>query len=504
MAFFLVPPIIDDGNQDFSRGGFEEASELSHKVQCCYFSSLLLSLGVSMLAVSIFAFRLTPSPLAAVVGVAILTASKSFIDYSTSGLENPLTHLLIVLFALVFFQCQQSKRYLLWLSLLSSMMILNRMDTVLIFLPSLIYAWYRAPKPRLKALRTILLAFTPFIAWELFSLFYYGFLFPNTAYAKLNTGIPMGQLVKQGVVYLIRSSVFDPLLFIILMSAVLLVVVLQDWKSLPLLLGMVLYVAYVVRVGGDFMAGRFLTAPFLIAVILLVRNIPSSAKLLYVGIFLVVVLLGFLVPNSRWYVINSSLPLNDITNPSGIIDEYDFYASASGLINFQRNVIMPNSDLTHKGLLAQQSHDKVAVYNAIGYIGYAAGPHVHVLDNLAVGDPLLARLPLSPFELSNWRIGHFQRAIPPGYLETLETGTNMIQDPGLAEYYAKLHDVVSGPLLSGQRLLEIWNFNRGAYNFLLLHYIQSLSSHSQIPQHSPFSTSDNLFAWVEEHATDCG
>ena len=142
--------------------------------------------------------------------------------------------------------------------------------------------------------------------------------------------------MKQGVVYLIRSSVFDPLLFLILISAVLLVVVLQDWKSLPLLLGMALYVAYVVRVGGDFMAGRFLTAPFLIAVILLVRNIPSSAKLLYVGILLVVVFLGFLVPNSRWYVINSSSPLNDITNPSGIIDEYDFYASASGLINFQR------------------------------------------------------------------------------------------------------------------------------------------------------------------------
>src|SRR5438132_8467166 len=158
----------------------------------------------------------------------------------------------------------------------------------------------------------------------------------------------MGQLVKQGVVYLIRSSVFHPLLFIILMSAVLLVVVLQDWKSLPLLLGMILYVAYVVRVGGDFMAGRFLTAPFLIAVILLVRNIPSSAKLLYVGIFLVVVLLGFLVPNSRWYVINPSSQFSRARTPSGIVDEHDYYASATGLINFQRHVYIPNSGLTQK------------------------------------------------------------------------------------------------------------------------------------------------------------
>jgi arabinofuranosyltransferase len=29
--------------------------------------------------------------------------SKAYIDYSTSGLENPLTHLLIVLFFIVYF-----------------------------------------------------------------------------------------------------------------------------------------------------------------------------------------------------------------------------------------------------------------------------------------------------------------------------------------------------------------------------------------------------------------
>ena len=471
-------------------------------VRSIYFSSLLLSLSVSLLAVSIFVFRLAPSRLVAIVGLTILAASKSFIDFSTSGLENPLTHLLIVLFALVFFQQQKSKHYLLWLSLLGCMMILNRMDTVLLFLPALIYAWYRASKPRLKALRTVILAFTPFIAWELFSLFYYGFLFPNTAYAKLNTGISTGQLIKQGIVYLIGSSTFDPLLFIVIVSAVLLVVVLQDWKSIPLLLGMLLYVACVVRVGGDFMAGRFLTPPFLMAVILLIRNIPSSAKLLYAGIFLAVVLLGFLVPNSRWYVVNPSAQFSDPRDPSGIIDEYDYYANAAALINFQRNVIMPNSPLTQAGLHEQLIHDKVVVFNAIGYFGYEAGPSVHVLDDLALGDPLLARLPLSPVELTKWRVGHFQRDIPPGYLKTLETGTNMIQDPGLAQYYAKLHDVVSGPLFSWQRLQEIWKFNTGAYNSLLQHYIQSLPSQSHVPRHFPFSTSANLFARVEEYATN--
>ncbi len=375
------------------------------------------------------------------------------------------------------------------------MMILNRMDTVLLFLPALISAWYRTSQPKIKALRTMLLAFIPFIGWELFSLFYYGFLFPNTAYAKLNTGISNGQLLKQRLAYLISSSRFDPLLFMVIVSAILLTVTVRDWKSIPLLLGMVLYVAYVVKVGGDFMAGRFLTPPFLIAVILLVRNIPSSANISWGLILVAVVLLGFFVPNSRWYSINSSSQLID---SRGVADEHACYENATGLINFQRNLPMPNSAWAQRGIQARLKHDKVVVAVGIGYLGYEAGPQVYVLDNLALADPFLARLPLSADEMGNWRIGHFKRALPAGYLETLETGTNMIHDPDLAHYYAKLHDVVSGPLFSGQRLVEIWNFNIGAYNGLLRHYIQSLSSHSHTPANPPPSTLGN--AWVEECA----
>ena len=41
-----------------------------------------------------------------------------------------------------------------------------------------------------RAFLPSVLGFIPLIAWELFSLIYYGFLLPNTAYAKLNTGLP--------------------------------------------------------------------------------------------------------------------------------------------------------------------------------------------------------------------------------------------------------------------------------------------------------------------------
>lgn len=440
-------------------------------VRSIYFSTLLLSLAVSALAVVIFAFRLTKSALVAVVGLAILVASKAFIDFSTSGLENPLTHLLIVLFAVVFFQYQQSKRYVLWLSLLGSLMILNRMDTILIFLPALVYALLQTTQLRLKELRTMFLAFLPFAAWEIFSLFYYGFLFPNTAYAKLNTGISTGQLVKQGIAYLISSSTFDPLLFIVPICAILLTIVTRDRKSIALAIGMVLYVAYVVKVGGDFMAGRFLTPALLLSVILLVRNIPSSAKNLWLIMFVVVMFLGIFVPNSRLYVVNANSHFIDVR---GVADEHSYYANATGLLNFQRNVAMPDSKTIQNELQVLLTGNHVVSFNAIGYFGYEAGPHVHVLDNLALADPLLAHLPMDPQRLENWRIGHFQRIIPSGYIETLQTGVNKIQDAGLAQYYTRLHWVVSGPLLDGQRLLDIWNFNIGAYNGLLRHYIRSM------------------------------
>lgn len=142
---------------------------------------------------------------------------------------------------------------------------------------------------------------------------------------------------------------------------------------------------------------------------------------------------------------------------------------------------MPASSAAQDGLQVQLSSERVATFNAIGYFGYEAGPHVYVLDDLALGDPLLARLPLDPNKLDDWRIGHFYRVIPPGYIETLKTGVNKIKDPDLARYYTKLHRVTSGPLFDGQRLLDIWNFNTGAYNSLLHHYIQSIPPAQNTP-----------------------
>ena len=93
---------------------------------------------------------------------------------------------------------------------------------------------------------------------------------------------------------------------------------------------------------------------------------------------------------------------------------------------------------------------------ALGLYGYYAGPGVHILDVVALTDPLLARLPARS---GRWRIGHFERAIPPGYARSLDEGQNRITDPALADYYEDLRRVARGPLFSVPRWRAIGRLN---------------------------------------------
>jgi arabinofuranosyltransferase len=434
-----------------------------------YFPFLFLSVALSFATVLLLALYGARSPWIAVLSIMTLAASKSFIDYSTSGLENPLTHLLIVAFMLVFYKGSRQKYYCFTLVLIAALAALNRQDTVLLFLPALILVLWKSP--RMQALKSLMAGCLPFLCWEIFSLWYYGFLVPNTAYAKLDTGIPAGALLEQGIGYFISSFRFDPLLFIVIVACLILVCLSKDWKSVPFALGILFYLCYTAKIGGDFMAGRFLTAPFLMAVIVLActsfpQPLPRSSCFLA---FAIIAFIGLLVPNSRWdvfYLINAAPTPNGgqpIIDQRGVADERAFYLNATGILYVQRGISWPNSSWTQEGLQVKASGQHVVVRTNIGFFGFAAGPHVHVVDEYGLSDPLLARLPSQP----QWRIGHFKRTIPDGYLETLAQGKNHIRSKNLALYYSKLQIITRGPLFRWQRLIEIWKFNTGAYNYLL-------------------------------------
>ena len=85
-------------------------------------------------------------------------------------------------------------------------------------------------------------------------------------------------------------------------------------------------------------------------------------------------------------------------------------------------------------------------------------------------DPLLSRLPVS--DPHRWRIGHFERTLPEGFLESVGRGDNLIADPALHSYYDHLRTVTRGPLWDAHRMREIALFNLGRYDDLLYEYLE--------------------------------
>ncbi len=73
-----------------------------------YYTSIILTIIISVLVVLIFAFKISKTVLGAILGIGIFIFSKPFMEYSTSGLENPLTHLIIVVFLLVYIKSRNN------------------------------------------------------------------------------------------------------------------------------------------------------------------------------------------------------------------------------------------------------------------------------------------------------------------------------------------------------------------------------------------------------------
>ena len=119
--------------------------------------------------------------------------------------------------------------------------------------------------------RSIAVGALPALAWTVFSLYYYGFPVPNTVYAKLGAGVPFGERIVQGGRYLLDSLGRD---FVTLPAIVIGVALALRASLIEMALtgGSLLYIASVVSAGGDFMSGRFLTAPLVAAAIAIARS----------------------------------------------------------------------------------------------------------------------------------------------------------------------------------------------------------------------------------------
>lgn len=442
-----------------------------------YFTVVLLSLAVSSTTFYVFQRYFESDLWGLIFGTLGLLFSRSFLDFSTSGLENPLSHLILLVFVILFLKDWEegSPKTLLTLSFLAGLGMTNRMDLALIFFPALFYIYFKYHRS-LRGIGLVALGLLPFIIWAIFSLIYYGFIFPNTFYAKLNLGISHFVLVRQGIMYYLNSIAWDPITLVVIGATLVLTFTKTDWKKISLGIGVAAYLIYIVYIGGDYMSGRFFSVLYLVTLILLtveIKDYPFAQKIA-ISVFLLC--LGLLSPHPTISYFSNILTSQVISEGnsgvsnddwSGIADERLYYDARTSLFVMDRNMDMPNMSYipwADGGAQCRESCPNVVVRNTVGLFGYFAGPRVHILDALAIGDPLLARLPVRK---QDWRIGHFRRSLINGYFETLDTGENVIENQYLAEYYDKLKLVISGPIWSFERLKLIWEFNTGQYDYLI-------------------------------------
>lgn len=386
-------------------------------------------------------------------------------DYSTSGLENPLTHLLLAVFFIVYCGKGEGMRRVFAVSLIAGLGILNRMDTILLYAPALIYELFRYRSAR--ACCIALAGFAPFIVWEGFSLFYYGFLFPNPAYAKLmNAGLAMTDLFRNGGFYFLNSLKTDPVTLPAIAAAMVYPFVFRDRRLMALAAGVLLYLLYILRIGGDFMSGRFFSAPFFLATLILASDPWVSRRRVLWVILAGAMVLGALSPAAPLLSGRNYTMISDMEpyywDDHGIADERAFYFRWFGLIRDQPSSLSPETSLwTQFGRASRTEGSPVKFFESVGILGQEAGPGVHIVDVYGLCDPLLARLP--PAKGISHRAGHYTRVIPAGYLDTLLHGDNRIVDERLARYYDKLSLITRGDLWDMKRLSAIWNMTWGRY-----------------------------------------
>jgi arabinofuranosyltransferase len=136
-------------------------------------------------------------------------------------------------------------------------------------------------------------------------------------------------------------------------------------------------------------------------------------------------------------------------------DERGYYYRYLGMLpNLFEKGLREKSLPAQMGMQARAASPVFLACN-IGVFGYYARQSIEIVDPLALADPLLSRLPAR----EGARVGHYERALPRGYIESLVGGENRIEDPSLAQLWALVATVTRGELFSFNRLRAIYELN---------------------------------------------
>jgi arabinofuranosyltransferase len=415
-----------------------------------FFTPMLLGIALAGATAWVIAFRVARGPAAAVLGCVVLLLSRAVVDYSTSGLENGLTHLLLVGIFVLAYTGTPSRRALEAACLLGGLLVVNRLDLSLVAVPLLALPVLQAG-PQLPRRRAAAIFLAPIVAWELFALVYYGTLVPNTAFAKLGTDIERARLLESGGQYLLGMIRHDPTGSAVLALAV--AVTLHQRALRGIGVALVAYVAYTAWIGGDFMVGRFYSPLVVLGVCVLVRLAPElhgARHAVLIGVPLAILAVATPVTTLG---VPPALEFADCLRENGPSDERCVYFPYTSLFRHARGPRLPVHPWAAEGQRLRGADERVVYASHIGFLGYHAGPRVHIIDRHGLADPFLGRLP--PQRQVRFYPGHHYRCMDDEYLASLQSGRPAFEDRRLREIYRRIRSVTRGPIFDGQRWSDI-------------------------------------------------
>lgn len=424
-------------------------------------TAILLGALCSVAALAVVAHVARTMRQAAFVFLAF-AMSCSMIDFSTGGLENGLAMLVMVLVLVAVARpltsLDDGRR---WRWLLAGLAIggalLVRQDHVLLVGPvGSLVAWRGWRSDRRGLLALVVAAAVPVVVWSAVSWATFGSLVPNTLAAKTNVEISQWKLLGAGLNYLGVSAWSDPVLATAMLLGVGLAVWRGDAVQRAVAAGVVGYVAYLVWIGGDFMAGRFLTTPTVACLWLMATvEVPAvgrfdAGRVAWAAVGLVSVLgawpMGVERPSS------TSDPRWALVNRHGVADEAGVWRAQGWTLSAALGADTPIEFGAHADdypdmhelqyLEAHWTHvdqppkgvarPVKVLCGGIGGFGLDGGPGLHIIDTCALVDAFLADLPWHMPPSGYWRIGHWARELPAGYEDAVRfADPAYVQDPVL-------------------------------------------------------------------------
>ena len=230
----------------------------------CFILSLIVTYRLSLV--------FSVSRYQALLVVLILGTNYTFSEYATGGMETQLQVLLFTAatwLGLLIVDTRSTKLTLkhIAFSFVLSAALLTRLDSAIpavVLLAAVFFAQARRGRPLKETAAFVLALLAPMIiligGWLVWKYRYYGGIIPNTFYAKVSSSTSYGR----GLFYVyafLRAYLFVPFVFIALFGVADMVRKYR-LRILVVLAILVLWLLYVIRVGGDFMEFRFL-APVL-------------------------------------------------------------------------------------------------------------------------------------------------------------------------------------------------------------------------------------------------